>query len=269
MIYLIWVAAVVLVGCATPATRTDRLAASHGLQRSEIQGTEFQHVIYLRPGNGPLHVYLEGDGTPFSRPNEVAADPTPRNPLALRLMLADSNRALYLGRPCYHGHASDSACNWTLWTTDRYSERVLASMASALARIIESEHVSEIILIGYSGGGTLAILLAEQISQTRAVITLSANLDTDAWTTLHGYTPLSGSINPARRPALPSTLTQWHLVGQRDTTVPPWITRRGSAHQVASRIIQYAETDHTCCWALHWPAALALIEAALAQPSAK
>ena len=38
---------------------------------------------------GALHVYIEGDGTPYVARHDFAADPTPRNPLMLRLMTLD------------------------------------------------------------------------------------------------------------------------------------------------------------------------------------
>ncbi len=264
-------AGVALIGCATPAARIDQMASSNGLTRSEIQGTQYQHVIYQRetPKNGVLHVYIEGDGTPFFSSTEIAADPTPRRPLALELMLMDPSPSLYLGRPCYYGHASDDACHWPLWTSHRYSELVLASMASALTTLITKTATENVILIGYSGGGTLAVLLAKRVPQTRAVITLSANLDIDAWTSLHDYTALTGSLNPAREPSLPTSIPQWHLVGRQDTTVPPWITRRGSAQQPASQIIEYAEADHSCCWTRIWPSALAHIKQTLLNPTAE
>lgn len=264
-------AAFALAGCATPAARIDRIAATAGLQRIELQGTQFQHVAYLRNGNTdqPWHIYLEGDGTPFTSPTEPAPDPTPRRPLALELMLADTRPAMYLGRPCYNGHAQDPPCQTALWTSDRYSERVLASMAAALTHILESKHITQVFLVGHSGGGTLAVLLADRIPQTLAIITLSANLDTDAWTALHDYTPLTGSKNPARQMALPGDIPQWHLVGSKDALVPPWITRRGSAQQVSSHVIEFADADHACCWARYWPVALEQISVSVARPAAK
>ena len=41
------------------------------------------------------------------------------------------------------------------------------------------------------------MLLAERLEMTQAVVTIAANLDTDAWTELHGFSALEGSLNPA------------------------------------------------------------------------
>ena len=50
----------------------------------------------------------------------------------------------------------------------------------------------EVTFVGYSGGGVLAVLIAERLDNVAGVITVGANLDTDAWTEHHGYLPLTG-----------------------------------------------------------------------------
>ncbi len=48
-------------------------------------------------------VYIEGDGRAYVNRRTPSNDPTPGNPMALRLALADpSLRVLYLGRPCQY-----------------------------------------------------------------------------------------------------------------------------------------------------------------------
>jgi pimeloyl-ACP methyl ester carboxylesterase len=50
-------------------------------------------------------------------------------------------------------------------------------MQAALERILASGHFDGVVLIGYSGGGTLAMLLAARVPETRGVITIAGNLD--------------------------------------------------------------------------------------------
>ena len=138
-----------------------------------------------------------------------------------------------------------------MWTSARYSETVLASMAAAVQRIIAAEGVEEIVWFGYSGGGTLAVLLASRVPQSVAVITVAANLDIDAWTDLHGDLRLVGSLNPARQPPLPDRVVQIHYAGGRDRLVPADIVRRGVTG--AGRLVVVPEFDHVCCWAARWP----------------
>jgi len=250
-----------LLGCShDPAKHLQHLAAQLGLHEGEIAGSGFRHTFFFNSAadgsNCCLHVYLDGDGTPWRTIGTPAADPTPRNPLVLRLMAKDASPALYLGRPCYVGQALVPPCDPIYWTHQRYSERVVQSMALALERLIERKQAQEVVLIGYSGGGALAMLLAERIPETRAVVTLAGNLDPDRWASAHGYTPLSGSLNPARRAPLPLQVEQLHFVGEEDETVPPTLVSDVADRQPAARAIVLPGFDHVCCWESVWPSLL-------------
>ncbi len=198
-----------------------------------------------------LHVYLEGDGSPWLRKRLAASDPTPRNALMFELMHLDKAPSLYLGRPCYHGLNKSVGCTPLLWTDQRYSPAVVNSMARALQRITQTDQ--PLILFGYSGGGTLAMLLAEQLPQTRAIVTVAANLDTDRWAALHKQQALSGSLNPATRPPLPAYIKQLHIAGERDNNVPPNLIREAIAHQPGAIFNILPHQEHRCCWREVWP----------------
>lgn len=233
--------------------------------REFVQGAGFRHQIIRRGdfrADGVLHVYLEGDGTPWVTRTRIARDPTPRTPLALRLMAMDPAPSLYLGRPCYHGLAQSPGCTPWLWTHGRYGEEVVASMAAAIRNAVGDGAQPEIDLIGYSGGGVLAMLLAERLGNVRQVVTVAGNLDIDAWADYNGYTRLRGSINPATRPALAPGIRQVHLAGEDDRRVPAWIGRRGIAGQPNARFVLIPDFDHRCCWERVWPS---LLEAIMGQ----
>lgn len=246
----------VLSGCATPAEQFTDLAARYGFKRDTVAGSGFVHAIYvnrhIRSGRA-LHVYLGGDGTPWvaSRP---AIDPTPRRPLVLDLMARDQAPAIYLGRPCYHGMASAAACNGWLWTNGRYAETVVASMTAALGQLVGKYRYSKVVLIGHSGGGALAMLIAPRVRETVAVVTIGANLDIDAWTAHRGFGRLNGSLNPARQPPLDRSLTQLHFAGGRDRVVPVEVVKAGLRGQAALSVV--GEYDHSCCWTTYWPKVL-------------
>jgi hypothetical protein len=250
---------VFLGGCA-PAQRLDALAAGYGFKREVVTGTHFQHVLYRnhwREAHGKvLHVYLEGDGLPWRTRYAVSGDPTPREPLALRLMGQDPAPSIYLGRPCYNGQAVAPGCSPEMWTSGRYGPEVVASMEAALTHILDISRFSGVVLIGYSGGGTLAMLLARRIEATRAVITVAANLDPARWAKLHGYSPLGESINPADGPPLNSRVRQLHYVGSLDRNVPPDIVRSVGGHQPNSAVIVISGFDHRCCWESVWPSVI-------------
>lgn len=227
-----------------------------GFASITLQGAGFSHVAYVAgalEGSDTLHVYIEHDGTPWLDLAYPSADPTPRTPLALELMARDGGPRLFLGRPCYYAPREEPGCTPLLWTHRRYSPEVVASMVAALRRFLAQHPFRRVVLIGYSGGGTLAWLMAAQVPETVAVVTVAANLDTDEWTRFHGYSALAGSLNPALMPSLPSAIVQVHYVGGRDRNVPPSVVESFSRRHAGTRIIEIAEFDHECCWIERWP----------------
>lgn len=247
-----------ITGCTLgPGERFDALVADQGLESSTVQGTEFLHRVVRKPARHAgdrLHVYLAGDGSPWIRRRHVAADPTAREPLALRLMLRDPSDALYFGRPCYHRADPSPPCHPRLWTHARYGGAVVDSMAAALQRLLREERASRAVtLFGFSGGGTLAMLLAQRIDAVDRVVTVAANLDIDAWTRLHAYSPLHASMNPATRRPLRAEVQQLHLVGSDDSDVPPDLVAQALRHQPAAELAVVAGFDHRCCWETAWP----------------
>jgi alpha-beta hydrolase superfamily lysophospholipase len=149
----------------------------------------------------------------------------------------------------------------------RYSESVVASMAEATRTIIAGHQGLEITLVGYSGGGVLALLVADRVPEVTRVVTLAANLDTEKWTARHGYLPLSSSINPAQQPTWRSDLIQIHLTGAQDHNVPPDNHDRLRRGQNNSTFRQISDFSHDCCWVEQWPELLDEAIATQLQPA--
>jgi hypothetical protein len=257
--FAVVIGALISAACSSPALQLSRNAQAIGLRREMLAGTTFEHVVFVGANHSSrtLHIYLDGDGTPWGAWGP-AADPTPRNPLVLRLMALDPAPSLYLGRPCYLGLSKTPPCSSRLWTSERYSEAVVSSMEAALRHFLEGSDVDRLVWIGYSGGGTLAVLLAPRFDRTTDLITIAANLDIDAWSDLHGYSRLVGSLNPARQGPLPSWIRQRHYAGGRDRVVPQEVTARGPIGR--DTMIVIPTYDHTCCWETIWPVLLAGLE---------
>jgi len=250
---------IILQGCTSPGARVDQAAAEFGFTRELVQGTKFLHIVYRNDNGhatGPLHIYLEGDGSPYLDRRWVSRDPTPRNPLMLRLMALDPGPSVYLARPCYNGRATTPPCDSALWTQARYSVEVVDSAVAVARQLLSQRQRQTLFLIGHSGGGTLAMLMAAQLPETRAVITIAGNLDTDAWTQYHGYESLRGSLNPARRPPLDRSILQMHLVGKNDDNIPPQMLLRATESQWRTRVGMVEGFDHSCCWPQLWPMVL-------------
>ena len=252
---------IILTNCShLPSAQVDKEAFSLGFSREVVAGKGFQHVTYLKDADTPsksLHVYLEGDGSPWVNHKKVANDPTPRNPFMLQLMALDSGPAVYLGRPCYYGMKGDSLCKPELWTSARYSRPVIDSMVAALNMVLEDFDYDSVVLIGHSGGGTIAMLMAEQLSDMEGVITIAGNLDIEAWARFHDYLPLNLSLNPSTRPPLNPNIYQLHLVGEHDEIIPPEMIRSAIDNHANIEIRVVAGFRHTCCWKDIWPDILA------------
>lgn len=225
-----------------------------------MRGEGFDHVVFepLTRGTGPvLHVYIEGDGSPRQASRTIPPDPTPRKSVLLPLMAMDPRPRLLLGRPCHHGI---TPCNAESWTLGRYGDEVVESMTSALRRLSSQRGEQGIVLIGFSGGGALAMLMAERLPEVRAVVTLAGNLAVESWAQQHGYVPLEASLDPATRPPLDPAILQIHLRGARDRRVPPELTQPVIDRQHGARGRVYAEFDHRCCWQDVWPSILAELD---------
>lgn len=269
--------------CATPVEHVRSMAVEHGLSHELRRGDDFEHLLIAgnapdawREHGPPLTIYVDHDGRPWVGGTRVARDPSPRDPLALRLMLralehpraaglgagTQDAPALYVGRPCHFGAGPADACHPLLWTHARYADAVVASMATAIEDWIAarggtvSARQPAVVLVGYSGGGTLAVLLAARLPRTIAVVTIAANLDVAAWAGHHRYSPLAGSLDPARQPPLPPAVAQWHFVGARDEVVPGALQAGYLRRNPGARQIEVQDQDHVCCWRSLWPALL-------------
>ena len=199
-----------------------------------------------------LHVYIEGDGTPWQQGRYPAKDPSPRRALAMELMALDPSPAIYLGRPCYFGLATSDNCGPLEWTARRYSPEVIDSMSASIANYQRTYAVQKIVLIGYSGGGTIATLVARQLESEKFILTIAANLDIQMWTEQHGHLPLEGSLNPVDAIDELQSIPQLHLMGGADATVPNSVTRSYTSQldETSSRL--YPDFNHSCCWTGIW-----------------
>ena len=247
--------ALFLAGCTSNATRIEELAATLGMTRSVVAAGSFRSPIFMRgvPGSQDemLAIFIEGDGVPWDGGRRPSLDPATSDPLALKLLARTSLPAAYVTRPCYHD-MTGGRCTPERWTMERYSDEVVSSMTDVVRTAALQAKARSLVLVGYSGGGVLAVLIAERLDNVSAVITVGANLDTDAWTKHHDYLPLSGSLNPASSTA-EHRWPETHLYGARDTTVPPATAAAYFKRYPAARRRIVEANDHVCCWVEQWP----------------
>jgi len=225
------------------------------LHKTKISTTIYQHNYFtnnIKP-NKRVHIYIGSDGTPWIKGKWLAIDPTPTNPLALALMAKDKTAAIFLARPCYFESKLPDYCEATLWSSARYSIKVINSMHLAINELISQD--TEIVLIGYSGGATIATILADKLENAIGLITIAGNLDTQLWTLHHNLLPLTDSINPSSYIYSNKSISSVHLAGGKDLVIPlkiihSYIAKRGGT------LLVYDRYTHGCCWLNDWPSDL-------------
>ena len=258
-----------VTGCASPSGRYDATARTAGDSEHVVKGQRFHHKIYrnaVSAQNGMLHVFIEGDVSVRQALDSSPPDPTPRKALMLRMMQDDSSAAILLGRPCYHGLYVMDACEIRHLGPERYSEEIVASMLTALEGEMRTAGAGQVVLIGYSGGGALAMLLAARLRAAVALVTLAGNLDNAALITYHHSPALTGSLDPADMASLPRAMRQLHFFGGRDEEVPVELARKTLTRQDVAPII-IPGFDHDCCWEGFWPVIRSYLDPVLQRPS--
>lgn len=253
------------VGCGytipTPQERTQNiknLTKSSKLSNRVYTTSLFNIVTYTTDlascSDKNVHIYIEGDGLAWISSQRVSDNPTPINPLALKLALQDAHPCVaYLSRPCQY--VDSARCEQKYWTSHRYSPEVIESYNEVLNNIKNNSTAGSFSLFGYSGGGAVAAILSAQRDDVKRLVTIAGNLDTHYWSNLHHLEPLFGSLNPADFSDKLSKINQYHFIGAKDEIIDEsiFISYR-SRFKDASRINHkiFKEFTHNCCWDTHW-----------------
>ena len=207
-----------------------------------------------------VFVFIEGDGRAWRTRSIRAADPTPSQAVAAQLAnrTASKSKVLYLARPCQffddRALARLKECEPKLWTDDRYSSDTIKVISNALDAGL-GVIGQQLVLVGYSGGGVVAALLAAQRSDVVGLITIAANLDVDAWTSHHRVSLLHRALLPVNYADQLSEIPQYHLLGTKDAVVPKvvhdsYLAALGDMTRV--KTVYVDGYDHSCCWSESW-----------------
>jgi predicted esterase len=262
----LWVTVLTLLlaGCAgapDPASRlatAQALAAGRALSALQLQTRSFTLAAWAGAAgsaqDGLLSVYIEGDGLAWLSSQTPSNDPTPVDPLALRLAVAQPGGAVaYLARPCQYKGAADARCSQRYWTGERFAEAVIDASDQALDQLKARAGARRLLLVGYSGGGAVAALLAQRRNDVAGLATVAGNLDPNGWTRLHRVSPLLGSLDPMTARHALSRLPQWHWVGSADRNMPATLAQGFSLALPQAQVVVLDGFDHRCCWAERWP----------------
>jgi hypothetical protein len=212
---------------------------------------------YDKPGDD-LSIYIEGDGLAWVSRTEPSRDPTPDNPIGLRLAAIDkANNVVWIARPCQYTNAVENpSCKQNYWTIGKLSPEIVASVDLAITAAKKSSKATKIHLIGYSGGGGLAILIAARRNDVATVKTVAGNIDHEAFTSFHRVTPMSQSMDPATVARRINTIPQWHFYGEDDKVVPKLIGesyKRKAGHDSCAQIQVIKGASHDRGWESNWP----------------
>lgn len=206
-----------------------------------------------------LRIYIEGDGLAYMSRNRYSPDPTPTDPVALRLATADpSQDVIWLARPCqYH---KGPHCNRKYWTSHRFAPEVIATYDHVLNRIKAETGAQSFELVGFSGGAAIAVLLTAKRDDIANIRTAAGNIDNAALIAHHDVSPMPHSLNPGDAAAQIADIPQYHFVGVRDEIVPPAIStaymrKAGDTGCIKQHIVP--NSTHTDGWGNQWRALLA------------
>jgi dienelactone hydrolase len=248
---------------ASPEVRQQnatQLAAHSGWVPLYLPAAPFVLAAFVPASITPsdtLTVYIEGDGLAWISRTQVSANPTPMNPVALSMALHQPHgAAAYLARPCQYVQGSDAKnCDNSWWTDRRFAPEIITASSTAIDQLMQRFQAQHLVLVGYSGGGAVAALVAAQRHDVSLLVTVAGNLDPHTWARLNKITPLTNSLSPADAWQHLVDVPQLHFAGSRDTTITlpvsqAYIARFPENRRPVLRVID--GFDHHCCWAEKW-----------------
>ncbi|HEU5048606.1 MAG TPA: hypothetical protein VFT64_12275 [Rickettsiales bacterium] len=257
---------VLLAGC-TGISAEDRaetarhIAVGANLREHRIMAEPFVLTVFERVGklDAPATIYIEGDGLAWLNRQEPSLNPTPVDPLALRLAAEDQDdNVIYMARPCQFSGLSDASaiCPKEYWTSRRLSPEELRSENAALDDIKARYHLTGFNLVGYSGGGGVVALLAGMRGDVLSLRTVAGNLDPALFSQLHRISkPAADTLSPLSVAAKTAHIPQQHFVGGRDEIIPLDIARsfrRAVGTSYCIRITKVESADHSEGWVNVW-----------------
>lgn len=245
-----------LAACAAPAPRdlAQNLGRAHGFHELLVSGPLCTLYTLVREGAGKtLTVYIEGDGHAFASPTTASDNPTPHYPCALHLAIHDpgTHSICYLARPGQYLDLTHFPCQARFWTDERFSEDVVQAMDKAVDMLKAHTHSERLVLVGYSGGGTLAALLAQRRKDVVFLATAAGNLALDCWLREKDLTAMPGALDPLQNADTLSKLPQRHLLGSEDRIIPQscslaFCTKAGARLQIVPGF------SHNDSWQTVW-----------------
>ncbi len=238
----------------------EKLSSQAGFSKVERATPLFLITSYekVEKASEPANIYIEGDGLAWISRRLPSHNPTPANPVALRLAVKDAvANIVYLARPCqYSGLVKKNApCPSSYWTSKRFSPEVVEAFHTVLDQLRLQHSIPGFNLIGFSGGANIAALLAARRSDIISLRTVAGNLDHRAHSRLHNVSRLTGSLNASDEAIRLASIPQYHFIGAEDKIVPLEILKSYTQALPNLTCLQYSIIDgasHTTGWVERW-----------------
>jgi pimeloyl-ACP methyl ester carboxylesterase len=204
----------------------------------------------IKDNRSPVHIYIEGDGHAWSGRGRPSLNPTPNNPVALKLALQDpADNVIYIARPCQFISLPAANCHYSVWTTKRYAALQIAAVKSIVGQI--ANPTQAVVLIGFSGGGYIALSLVAEFEHVEGVITVAGNINLEVFARYHKIMRPDSFALPSAYLSVP----QLYLTGDNDRVISPALTREILKHLPQDACYKhkvFKTTDHSGPWSIPW-----------------
>lgn len=280
--------ALFLFGCSSDQLRINKafdLAQHANLTPSVINTSHFPIQIFTQNQNTKhAIIYLEGDGLVINKYGDVAMNPTPTDPMALRLASVDTRplTKIVVNRPFHYVISCHTECSrikcpglkvsasrsrnkagMTLfrngnaskyWTTARYAPEVIQSIDETIKQCQQQFHFETIEFVAYSGGASVALLLTPYFENITRIISFAGNLDHKNWTSYHDTQPLFESLDPMENKEFIRKIPQLHFVGSSDDNTTTELAKAYKQKIDSDKIsiIVIKGFDHDSNWPSVW-----------------
>ena len=239
---------ILLTACQSP---------NQNFKKVLLQGGDFLITTYQKIDNRsqPFVFYIESDGVTYGvNGDKPSLNPTPIRQTFLELAAMDKRpNVVYVARPCqYTPMELNPKCDSSYWTNKRLSDDSVDAINDVINKVNSNHH--KFSLIGYSGGGGIAVLVAARNNMVKDIITIAGNLDHRAFTEHHKVSPMTGSLNPIDYAKSINNIPQWHISGGNDKVIPPFIAERyvEKSNSVCVKQKIFPDIDHKSGWTKVW-----------------
>ncbi|MGB1800587.1 MAG: alpha/beta hydrolase [Gammaproteobacteria bacterium] len=250
-------------GLQSRLEQAEIISTNNNFEKKTIETTHFNLATYQRINSTSKSavIYIEGDGFSWKNKYTVSNNPTPKNPVALKLAAIDTSPiVIYIARPCqFINIKNETNCKPEYWTSKRASKEVIESFSAAIDSIKKELNINQLRLVGFSGGATIATILAANRNDVIDLRTIAGNLDIDKFVEVHNVSPLTSSINPTDYADKLVKIPQTHVISMNDSIITADITdsylkylEKFDTNLKCVEVIKLSKPEHTKGWADYW-----------------